>query len=86
MSHFFLVCDTGYGYKNAISNKLHNFQMLCDTIQRTLINRTRKDARIMIHKVIATSTFSDGNITWTMTTRANKQTQSAKIKFSRKIN
>lgn len=59
MSQFtFLGCGVRYQIDNDITNKFHTYQLIRDTINRALCNKTTRNTKLKFYRVIENHTKS----------------------------
>lgn len=86
VSHFnYLGCDTTYERDKDVESKVHKFQAICGTINRTLKHKTRKDTRIKFYKTMAVPILTYGSESWIMNARNKSNIQAAEMRFLRSV-
>jgi hypothetical protein len=86
VSHFrYLGCDISYERDNDLDHKIHRFQMICGTINRTLKQKVRKDTKLKLYKTMAVPSVIYGSETWVDLKRNKSRIQSAEMRFLRRV-
>ena len=68
-----------------MNKKLHNFQMMCGTIRRTLGKKVREETMMKFYKTMAVPVLMYGSETWVTKSQYQKRIQSAEMKFLRYV-
>lgn len=86
VSHFsYLGNDIGYDKDFDIDMKLHRFQAMCGTINRTLRHTASKETKIKFYKVMATPVILYGSELWTKTRKQESRIQATEMRFLRQV-
>lgn len=86
VSHFcYLGTDISYNKDRDIEIKIQRFEHICGTINRTLSNKTRKDTKIKLYKVMATPILMYGSESWVPSQKEVKKIQTAEMRFLRRV-
>lgn len=81
----YLGCEIGNTRELDQQRKLQNFNQICGTIKRTLLNKTRKETILKFYKVLAVPSLLYGSECWTLTENQKHKIEVSEMRFLRSV-
>lgn len=86
ISHFrYLDCDVTNEKDQIINQKVPEFQVICDTIQRMLKGKITQDSQLRFYSIMALLVLKYGSETWTINKQRHKLTTVSSKVFLRAV-
>ncbi|KAJ4450851.1 hypothetical protein ANN_02282 [Periplaneta americana] len=81
----YLGCEIGNTRGLDQQRKLQNFNQICGSIKRTLLNKTRKETILKFYKVLAVPSLLYGSECWTLPENQKHKIEVSEMRFLRSV-
>lgn len=81
----YLGCEITYGRDRDITSKIHKFQAICGTINRTFKKKARKETLLKFYDIMALPVLLYGCETWVQKQEDCRRLESAEMRFLRGV-